>query len=1025
MTKPLTTNPKRIHGWGIFLSHSIIFVIFLIFTGFTKSNQPTKTPVYVAIVWQFHQPVYWPYESINATIENNRYNFPLREIFDQYQTIYTNGIPALLQKNLTAVWPHYGIQISMSGSLIENLNNLESNGDKNFRRWKSKWQMVRPQKTGDANPRFDFVGTAYFQPSLFQINPAGLHHQIDKQKKIMRENFPGTSSKGFFPTDYEIPERFIPVLADEGYQWVLVNQLSLERAAQGYRYNPESDRIMPNLADIQNKDPLDWVSLDNRQPQNRISALWAHQPHNLEYTDPGTGISSSIIAVPTIALSLNETGTLPIDTLNLDKIINQLQPYNIDSKHPIIFVLSLNEKTLSKIRDENIQIILNWLKSNDHKVRLTTIQDYLDRYPPDKNDLAYITNPAGSELARNSLSTQTSITSTSDSLNQDKEDIAVLTAARNFVATADQVSPYSKNTIQAWNLLMAGQTSDYQTLNSLNTDIWTANPVRAANKAISLAQKIITQGKDETAPSIFTPQRVPYNPGITETGSSQSGDFQIWTFAYDIHGLKNVSLYYRTETDTSNTINKAAKLTYNSYGDSWKTADMSDQALKYQSNPAPDYLAHLFSTNVTGIRHAFIDYYVEATDSLGNTSRTSIQRVWVAGDIQENKIATINRTPIITILPKNPTRNDTIEIRIQNVTRPASLRWGVNEQKGIWQKPAKSYIPEGSIFNDGKQPSISTPFSQINYTGETTVKIGPFNHSGQQVNQIDFGIQYQTGATDSLPQKIYHLYFADKSGISNPYIMDGKLDKSAHSVAGDNGSHLYLDSNGRYLYLATESAANRNDDIVIFINDSLKTDVNAPFSKEGKVAGWSAFLVNKDSANTCNWVDNHGYVSSLAGDDLLEGTIDLQAQFGTIPTHIYVAVAAYQPKNGGKLVAQIPDGNGDRDIQSYELYRYDYINEVTSTQAGAPKPDKYLLQQNYPNPFNPATRISYTIPKQVRVTLSVYNLLGQKVATVIDKYQVAGEYNVIFDASNLTSGVYFYRLKAGDYIETRSMTVLK
>ena len=124
-------------------------------------------------------------------------------------------------------------------------------------------------------------------------------------------------------------------------------------------------------------------------------------------------------------------------------------------------------------------------------------------------------------------------------------------------------------------------------------------------------------------------------------------------------------------------------------------------------------------------------------------------------------------------------------------------------------------------------------------------------------------------------------------------------------------------------------------------------------------------------------------------------------------------------------MAQIPDGNGDHDIQSSELFRYDFINQVPATEAGTQKPDKFLLQQNYPNPFNPTTRISYTIPKQVRVTLSVYNLLGQKVATVIDRYQAAGEYNVIFDASNLTSGVYFYRLKAGDYIETRSMTVLK
>ncbi len=1025
MTKPLTTNPKRIHGWGVYLSYSIIFIIFLVFTGFTRSKQSPKTPVYVAIVWQFHQPIYWPYESLSTTIANNRYNFPLRENFDQNHTIYTNGVPSLLQKNLAAIWPHYGIQISMSGSLIENLNNLESSGDKNFTRWKSKWQMLLSQKTSNGNPRFDLLGTAYFHPFLSQISPSDLLHQVEKQKKIVAANFTKTTSHGFSPTENIISEQMIPVLSDESYQWVLINQLSLERATQGYHYYPESGRVRPNGADIQNKDPLDWISLDNQLPEKRISALWAHQPHYLEYTDPGTGISSRITAIPTINLSLNVTGTQPVDTLNLDKIFNQIQPYNIDSKHPMLFVLSMNEKTLSEISDANIQIILNWLKSNTQRVALTTIQDYLDRFPPDKNDVIYMEDPAGTEFTQNSISDLTSKTSTPDSLNQIKEDIAVLTAARNLVSTANQVDAENKNTIQAWNLLMAGETSDYQTPNSINTDILTSNPVRAANKAISLAQKVITQGKDETAPSIFTPQRFPYNPGIAETGSSQSSDFNIWTFAFDINGLKNVTLYYRTETDTSNTINKTANLTYSSFSDSWKTADMSAQALKYHSNPVPDYLAHLFLANVTGIRHAFIDYYVEATDSLGNIGRTSVQRVWVGGDIQENKIATIKQTPIVTILPKNPTRNDTIEIRIQNVTRPVSLRWGVNEQKGIWQKPNKSYISEESKVNDGSQPSITTPFSQINYNSESSVRIGPFNKSGQQINQIDFGIQYQTGTTDSLTQKTYHLYFMDKSGLPNPYIMDGKPDKSAHTVASDNGTHLYLDCNGRYLYVATESAEKRNDDIIIFINDSLKTAVMLHFSKDGNVAGWSAFLANRESENTCNWVDNHGYVSSMAGKDLLEGAIDLQSQFGTIPSHIYVTVAAYQPQNGGKLISQIPDGNGDHDIQTSELFRYDYINVVPATEAGIKKPDKFLLQPNYPNPFNPTTRISYTIPKQVRVTLSVFNLLGQKVATIIDKYQSAGEYNVIFDASNLTSGVYFYRLKAGDYIETRSMTVLK
>ncbi|NOZ60147.1 MAG: T9SS type A sorting domain-containing protein [Calditrichaeota bacterium] len=86
---------------------------------------------------------------------------------------------------------------------------------------------------------------------------------------------------------------------------------------------------------------------------------------------------------------------------------------------------------------------------------------------------------------------------------------------------------------------------------------------------------------------------------------------------------------------------------------------------------------------------------------------------------------------------------------------------------------------------------------------------------------------------------------------------------------------------------------------------------------------------------------------------------------------------------------------------------------------------KYDMSQNYPNPFNPQTRISYTIAKPGNVKLAVYNVLGQKVATLVDEYKAASTYRVTFDASNLTSGVYFYRLETGDFSKTMKMMLLR
>jgi len=89
-----------------------------------------------------------------------------------------------------------------------------------------------------------------------------------------------------------------------------------------------------------------------------------------------------------------------------------------------------------------------------------------------------------------------------------------------------------------------------------------------------------------------------------------------------------------------------------------------------------------------------------------------------------------------------------------------------------------------------------------------------------------------------------------------------------------------------------------------------------------------------------------------------------------------------------------------------------------------------VLRQNYPNPFNPTTIISYSIPtskkeQSVVVTLDVYNSLGQKIVTLVNKEQTHGNYTVQFDASNLTSGVYFYTLRAGSFTTTRKMVLLK
>jgi len=102
------------------------------------------------------------------------------------------------------------------------------------------------------------------------------------------------------------------------------------------------------------------------------------------------------------------------------------------------------------------------------------------------------------------------------------------------------------------------------------------------------------------------------------------------------------------------------------------------------------------------------------------------------------------------------------------------------------------------------------------------------------------------------------------------------------------------------------------------------------------------------------------------------------------------------------------------------------LNKIITSVTERPElPDGFSLSQNYPNPFNPTTKINFDLDKASNGRLTIYNILGQKVATIVDTYMNAGAYIVNFDASRLASGVYFYSLEAGDYKFNKKMMLLK
>lgn len=88
-------------------------------------------------------------------------------------------------------------------------------------------------------------------------------------------------------------------------------------------------------------------------------------------------------------------------------------------------------------------------------------------------------------------------------------------------------------------------------------------------------------------------------------------------------------------------------------------------------------------------------------------------------------------------------------------------------------------------------------------------------------------------------------------------------------------------------------------------------------------------------------------------------------------------------------------------------------------------PTNYILSQNYPNPFNPSTKIRYSVPQSSQVVIKVFDILGREIETLVNEEKLAGEYEIEFNASELGSGVYFYKLQAGSFVETKKMILLK
>ena len=111
---------------------------------------------------------------------------------------------------------------------------------------------------------------------------------------------------------------------------------------------------------------------------------------------------------------------------------------------------------------------------------------------------------------------------------------------------------------------------------------------------------------------------------------------------------------------------------------------------------------------------------------------------------------------------------------------------------------------------------------------------------------------------------------------------------------------------------------------------------------------------------------------------------------------------------------------------NYGVWRRPLLEMITGVEDhSSENPSQFILEQNYPNPFNPSTKIKYSIPQSSNITIKVFDILGNEIETLVNEEKAVGTYELTWYATNLPSGIYFYKLQAGSFIETKKMILLK
>lgn len=327
----------------------------------------------------------------------------------------------------------------------------------------------------------------------------------------------------------------------------------------------------------------------------------------------------------------------------------------------------------------------------------------------------------------------------------------------------------------------------------------------------------------------------------------------------------------------------------------------------------------------------------------------------------------------------------------------------------------------GNVYVTGyaSVPGNGQDFVTVKYNSAGTQQwVFPFNVGGDEIG-ISLGLDasgnaYVGGYTDAYGTgNDCFIYSVSSSGAfrwmqryTGPGNNDDKIYRIAVDAAGNvagvgnsnqgaNGNDLFVvkyNSAGVQQWLNTLNVGGNDIATSVALDASGNVYLTGRTNAYGN--GEDYVSVSYNSSGSFRWLTSYNYTGTW-NDFALKVTVDAS-------NNVYVT------------------GNSWDDYATIK-----YSTTVGITAISNNSPDYFELKQNYPNPFNPATNINFNIPKQSNVKLAVFDVTGKEVARLVDNSLNAGTYSYDFNAANLPSGTYFYRLNAGDFSETKKMILIK